>query len=152
MTGQVLINNEAVRVPSYATYQISNGSLRIVVELEAKLGDANKCLLRKTDCSIHVCFSCSLKARSIAPWRTVESRDCNEGASNTYELISALQKKSLSMCFCLHAIAKRILARDCLCVSVCSYFLSPAFNSRTRNARRLKLREYALRPCATLPI
>ncbi|VDK29373.1 unnamed protein product [Gongylonema pulchrum] len=62
MTGQVLINNEAIRVPRYATYQISNGSLRIVVELEAKLDDANKCLLRKTDCSIHVCFSCSSKS------------------------------------------------------------------------------------------
>ncbi|MCP9260458.1 Guanylate cyclase [Dirofilaria immitis] len=39
MTGQVLIDNEAFRIPSYTTYQMQNGSLRIVVELEAKLGD-----------------------------------------------------------------------------------------------------------------
>uniref|UniRef100_A0A915PQ63 Guanylate cyclase n=1 Tax=Setaria digitata TaxID=48799 RepID=A0A915PQ63_9BILA len=54
MTGQVLIDNEAFRIPSYATYQIQNGSLKLVVELEAKLGDPKKCSLKKTDCSLHI--------------------------------------------------------------------------------------------------
>ncbi|VDM96807.1 unnamed protein product [Thelazia callipaeda] len=53
MTGQVLTNNDAFRVPSYATYQITNGTLTIVVELEAKLGDPVKCS-SKTDCSFYV--------------------------------------------------------------------------------------------------
>ncbi|EJD75141.1 guanylate cyclase [Loa loa] len=54
MTGQVLIDNEAVRIPSYITYQVCNGSLRTVVELEAKLGDPATCSLQKGDCSLHV--------------------------------------------------------------------------------------------------
>ncbi|VDN82618.1 unnamed protein product [Brugia pahangi] len=54
MTGQVLIDNEAVRIPSYITYQLYNGSLRTVVELEAKLGDPEKCSLKGEECSLHV--------------------------------------------------------------------------------------------------
>ncbi|VDK74338.1 unnamed protein product [Onchocerca ochengi] len=54
MTGQILINNEAFRIPSYTTYQMQNGSLRIVVELEAKLGDPEKCSLKNKECSLHV--------------------------------------------------------------------------------------------------
>ncbi|KAM3715200.1 Receptor-type guanylate cyclase gcy-9 [Dirofilaria immitis] len=54
MTGQVLIDNEAFRIPSYTTYQMQNGSLRIVVELEAKLGDPEKCILDNKECSLHV--------------------------------------------------------------------------------------------------
>lgn len=38
MTGQVVINSKALRVPSYATYYVTNGSMRIVVELNAELG------------------------------------------------------------------------------------------------------------------
>ncbi|KHJ88415.1 ligand-binding protein, receptor family [Oesophagostomum dentatum] len=38
-TGQVLMNNKAIRVPSYATYHITNGTLRIVVEKERLLYD-----------------------------------------------------------------------------------------------------------------
>ncbi|KHN76072.1 Atrial natriuretic peptide receptor 1 [Toxocara canis] len=48
MTGQVLINSKALRVPSYATYYVSNGTKKIVVELEAKLG--TNCQ-EETDCS-----------------------------------------------------------------------------------------------------
>uniref|UniRef100_A0A915C7J8 Guanylate cyclase n=1 Tax=Parascaris univalens TaxID=6257 RepID=A0A915C7J8_PARUN len=40
MTGQVLINSKAIRVPSYAVYHISNGAMRIVVELEATLTES----------------------------------------------------------------------------------------------------------------
>lgn len=54
MTGHVLMNNDAVRVPSYAVYQITNGSLRIVIELEAKLRDSAKCEAKDGDCSLHV--------------------------------------------------------------------------------------------------
>lgn len=54
MTGQVLIDNEAVRIPSYTTYQVYNGTLRTVVELEAKLGDPEKCSLKNEECSLHV--------------------------------------------------------------------------------------------------
>ncbi|VDP19312.1 unnamed protein product [Onchocerca flexuosa] len=54
MTGQILIDNEAFRIPSYTTYQMYNGSLRVVVELEAKLGDPEKCNLKNKECSLHV--------------------------------------------------------------------------------------------------
>ncbi|KAK0397573.1 hypothetical protein QR680_002176 [Steinernema hermaphroditum] len=53
-TGQVLINNNAVRVPSYATYYVSNGTMKIVVELTAKLGDKVKCAVTQSECSEHV--------------------------------------------------------------------------------------------------
>uniref|UniRef100_A0A915DCZ7 guanylate cyclase n=1 Tax=Ditylenchus dipsaci TaxID=166011 RepID=A0A915DCZ7_9BILA len=53
-TGQVLMNNKAVRVPSYATYHVKNGSMRIVVELTARLGDKHKCAKSENDCSEHV--------------------------------------------------------------------------------------------------
>jgi len=55
-TGQVLMNNKAVRVPSYATYLTKNGTMRIVVELEARLGDKLKCAVSDNDCSEHVGF------------------------------------------------------------------------------------------------
>ncbi|KAF8354659.1 gcy-9 [Pristionchus pacificus] len=53
-TGQVLINNKAIRVPSYAVYYASNGTLDIVVELEAKLGDRNECAKNADLCSEHL--------------------------------------------------------------------------------------------------
>uniref|UniRef100_A0AC34Q670 Guanylate cyclase n=1 Tax=Panagrolaimus sp. JU765 TaxID=591449 RepID=A0AC34Q670_9BILA len=53
-TGQVLMNNKAVRVPSYATYYVMNGTMKIVVELTARLGDKTKCLMSQNDCSEHV--------------------------------------------------------------------------------------------------
>lgn len=48
------MNNKAVRVPSYATYQCANGTMRIVVELTARLGDQNKCAKENSDCADHV--------------------------------------------------------------------------------------------------
>uniref|UniRef100_A0A915M9J1 Guanylate cyclase domain-containing protein n=2 Tax=Meloidogyne TaxID=189290 RepID=A0A915M9J1_MELJA len=45
VTGQVLMNNKAIRVPSYATYHVKNGTMRIVVELTARLGDKHKCAI-----------------------------------------------------------------------------------------------------------
>ncbi|KAI1709792.1 adenylate and guanylate cyclase catalytic domain-containing protein [Ditylenchus destructor] len=53
-TGQVLMNNKAVRVPSYATYYVKNGTMKIVVELTARLGDKVKCAMSENDCSEHV--------------------------------------------------------------------------------------------------
>lgn len=68
-TGQVLMNNKAVRVPSYATYYVRNGSMRIVVELTARLEEKLKCAKKQmqsgaaagggnggsdSDCSEHV--------------------------------------------------------------------------------------------------
>ncbi|CAD5234238.1 unnamed protein product [Bursaphelenchus xylophilus] len=53
-TGQVLMNNKAVRVPSYATYFVKNGTVRIVVELTARLSDKAKCQASESDCSEHV--------------------------------------------------------------------------------------------------
>ncbi|KAI1704079.1 adenylate and guanylate cyclase catalytic domain-containing protein [Ditylenchus destructor] len=53
-TGQVLMNNKAVRVPSYATYFVKNSTMRIVVELTARLGDKIKCAMSENDCSEHV--------------------------------------------------------------------------------------------------
>lgn len=50
----MLMNNKAVRVPSYATYLTKNGTMRIVVELEARLGDKLKCAVSDNDCSEHV--------------------------------------------------------------------------------------------------
>ncbi|KAL3073107.1 hypothetical protein niasHT_035383 [Heterodera trifolii] len=58
-TGQVLMNNKAVRVPSYATYLTKNGTMRIVVELEARLGDKLKCAVSDNDCSEHVAHEVS---------------------------------------------------------------------------------------------
>ncbi|KAI3412113.1 Receptor-type guanylate cyclase gcy-9 [Globodera pallida] len=52
-TGQVLMNNKAIRVPSYATYHTKNGTMKIVVELTARLGDRLKCLKSDHDCSEH---------------------------------------------------------------------------------------------------
>lgn len=52
-TGQVLMNNKAIRVPSYATYYVKNGTMKIVVELTAKLLDQAKCSLASHDCSEH---------------------------------------------------------------------------------------------------
>ncbi|CAJ0946898.1 unnamed protein product, partial [Mesorhabditis belari] len=54
VTGQVLMNNKAIRVPSYATYHTANGTLRIVVELEAKLGNDQKCKANPDMCTEHV--------------------------------------------------------------------------------------------------
>ncbi|KAL3103382.1 hypothetical protein niasHS_002568 [Heterodera schachtii] len=53
-TGQVLMNNKAIRVPSYATYHTKNGTMKIVVELTARLGDKLKCAMSENDCSEHV--------------------------------------------------------------------------------------------------
>ncbi|GMR47297.1 hypothetical protein PMAYCL1PPCAC_17492, partial [Pristionchus mayeri] len=53
-TGQVLMNNKAIRVPSYAVYFASNGTLDIVVELEAKLGDRKACAHDQNVCSEHL--------------------------------------------------------------------------------------------------
>ncbi|CAK5098921.1 unnamed protein product [Meloidogyne enterolobii] len=53
VTGQVLMNNKAIRVPSYATYHVKNGTMRIVVELTARLGDKHKCAMSENDCSEH---------------------------------------------------------------------------------------------------
>jgi hypothetical protein len=41
----VLINNKAIRVPSYATYFTKNGTMKIVVELTARLGDKLRCAM-----------------------------------------------------------------------------------------------------------
>ncbi|KAH7716097.1 guanylate cyclase [Aphelenchoides avenae] len=54
VTGQVLMNNKGVRVPSYATYYTTNGTMRIVVELTARLGDKTSCAAMESDCSEHV--------------------------------------------------------------------------------------------------
>lgn len=54
MTGQVLINHKAERVPSYTTFLIKNGELQNVVEFEAKLGDSRSCQLKDEHCSLHV--------------------------------------------------------------------------------------------------
>lgn len=54
VTGQVLMNNKAIRVPSYATYYVKNGTMRIVVELTARLSDKHKCAMSENDCSEHV--------------------------------------------------------------------------------------------------
>lgn len=56
-TGQVLMNNKAIRVPSYATYHTTNGTLRIVVELEAKNADRALCGRNPEQCSEHVSSS-----------------------------------------------------------------------------------------------
>lgn len=48
------MNNKAIRVPSYATYLIKNGTIRIVVELTAQLGENGKCKKFYSDCSDHV--------------------------------------------------------------------------------------------------
>ena len=62
-TGQVLMNTKAVRVPSYATYHVQNGTMRIVVELTARLEAKLNCAKRQqqagagsadSDCSEHV--------------------------------------------------------------------------------------------------
>ncbi|KAK6766572.1 hypothetical protein RB195_026075 [Necator americanus] len=53
-TGQVLMNNKAIRVPSYATYHTTNGTLRIVVELEAKNAEREHCERNPEQCSEHV--------------------------------------------------------------------------------------------------
>uniref|UniRef100_A0A8R1DGW6 Guanylate cyclase n=2 Tax=Caenorhabditis japonica TaxID=281687 RepID=A0A8R1DGW6_CAEJA len=53
-TGQVLMNNKAIRVPSYATYYATNGTLKIVVELEAKNSDKGQCEKNEEMCSEHV--------------------------------------------------------------------------------------------------
>lgn len=53
-TGQVLMNNKAVRVPSYATYYTKGGTMRIVVELTARQADKLKCSTMDDDCSEHV--------------------------------------------------------------------------------------------------
>ncbi|VDO42074.1 unnamed protein product, partial [Haemonchus placei] len=53
-TGQVLMNNKAIRVPSYATYHTTNGTLRIVVELEAKNVENQNCDSNPDKCSEHV--------------------------------------------------------------------------------------------------
>uniref|UniRef100_A0A9J2P1H2 Guanylate cyclase n=1 Tax=Ascaris lumbricoides TaxID=6252 RepID=A0A9J2P1H2_ASCLU len=49
MTGHVLINDKALRVPNYATYFVNNGTTTIVVELEAKLG--TDCENQEKECS-----------------------------------------------------------------------------------------------------
>lgn len=53
-TGQVLMNKKAVRVPSYATYLVENGTMKIVVELTARLGDKARCAMAPDECSEHV--------------------------------------------------------------------------------------------------
>ena len=37
-----------------ATYHVKNGTMRIVVELTARLGDKHKCAMSENDCSEHV--------------------------------------------------------------------------------------------------
>lgn len=48
------MNNKAVRVPSYATYYVINGTMKIVVELTARLSNKGKCSISENDCSEHV--------------------------------------------------------------------------------------------------
>lgn len=48
------MNNKAIRVPSYATYHATNGTLKIVVELEAKIADRATCEKDASLCSEHV--------------------------------------------------------------------------------------------------
>lgn len=48
------MNNKAIRVPSYATYHTTNGTLRIVVELEAKNSEKAHCDKNPDQCSEHV--------------------------------------------------------------------------------------------------
>ncbi|CEF59372.1 Guanylate cyclase [Strongyloides ratti] len=50
-TGQVLMNNNGVRVPSYAAYTLKNGTFKIVIEIEPRLSEDSNC---KTSCSEHV--------------------------------------------------------------------------------------------------
>ncbi|VDM59411.1 unnamed protein product [Angiostrongylus costaricensis] len=54
VTGQVLMNHKAIRVPSYATYHITNSTMRIVVELEAKIVNRERCEKNTNQCSEHV--------------------------------------------------------------------------------------------------
>ncbi|KAE9415626.1 hypothetical protein Angca_007637, partial [Angiostrongylus cantonensis] len=54
VTGQVLMNHKAIRVPSYATYHITNGTKRIVVELEAKIVNRERCEKNTNQCSEHI--------------------------------------------------------------------------------------------------
>ncbi|KAI6205271.1 Guanylate cyclase [Aphelenchoides besseyi] len=54
VSGQVLMNEKGVRVPSYATYYTINGTMQIVVELSARLVGKAKCILTDTDCSEHI--------------------------------------------------------------------------------------------------
>jgi hypothetical protein len=53
-TGKVLMNNKAMRVPSYAAYQITNGRMKITVELTAKLLDKESCNFSELDCSEYI--------------------------------------------------------------------------------------------------
>ncbi|CAI5456087.1 unnamed protein product [Caenorhabditis angaria] len=53
-TGQVLMNNKAIRVPSYATYYVTNGTLKIVVELAAKNSESGQCERNEDMCSEHI--------------------------------------------------------------------------------------------------
>lgn len=48
------MNNKGIRVPSYATYLIKNGTINIVVELTAQLGEHSKCKTFENNCSEHV--------------------------------------------------------------------------------------------------
>lgn len=50
------MDNKAIRVPSYATYYTTNGTLKIVVELEAKNSDRLQCQKDPDQCSEHVRF------------------------------------------------------------------------------------------------
>ena len=71
-TGQVLMNNKAVRVPSYATYYVKNGTLKIVVELTARLGDKAKCAMSENDCSEHVSMGENKTDVNLKDTRVVE--------------------------------------------------------------------------------
>uniref|UniRef100_A0A914E165 guanylate cyclase n=1 Tax=Acrobeloides nanus TaxID=290746 RepID=A0A914E165_9BILA len=53
-SGEVLMNKKSIRVPSYATYLVKNGTIKIVVELSARIGDKQKCAMSIDDCTEHV--------------------------------------------------------------------------------------------------
>lgn len=55
-TGQVLMNNKGVHVPSYVTYMTKNGTMHTVVELNASLVKSEKCDNPDEFCSEHVKF------------------------------------------------------------------------------------------------
>ena len=48
------MNKKSIRVPSYATYLVKNGTIKIVVELSARIGDKQKCAISIDDCTEHV--------------------------------------------------------------------------------------------------
>ncbi|VDK55950.1 unnamed protein product [Anisakis simplex] len=55
MSGHVLTNKKAIRVPSYAIYHVSNGTVRVVQQMKATLrGDCSRADDDEEDCFEHV--------------------------------------------------------------------------------------------------